>query len=565
MASSNLINSSDVATFVLCTNAPYNILDFDQGLCVMTGYSPNELSKDICTLEGLIFTDDFADAIASINYQLSISNLINLQHRIKTKDDRILTVLCNGQAFTLNDGRDVLQCVFTDITHLENAANESAKAKTDLEIFASTVPSGLSKHLLDNKLSLLWANNYFYNMCGYTADEYEAVHGDNALSIIYTEDLAGVIDVLADLTEDSVSKISNFRIKCKDGSTKWVNAVLARAGEKKDGFPVLNLVLSDITDLKIAEMKARLEEQKYLIIADISEELPFEYEILQDVITFADKFSYTFEGSSVIANPAVNMIKSGLVSPDTKDAVEKLFAMADSGVNRMSAEFKLNTKDNGYQWYFSTCSTIYDEDLNPIRIVGLLRNIHDQKMEQQSLLAKAEKDLMTGLYNKITTENKIKTILNKLDGNTSGVLMLIDIDDFKKINDTYGHLKGDDVIVDIAVAMMEFSGDYGIPGRIGGDEFCLFLSNVLDIQLACEKADFIANKIRAKYPGENDGCKVTLSIGIAASNTPVSYSELLEHADTALYHAKLSGKNCHRCYTENMPHAKYENERTKTV
>ena len=177
MASSNFVNGNDVATFVLETDAPYNILDFDQGLCTMTGYSPRELSKKICTLDNLLYVEDFTEVIASMNYQLSISNLISIQHRIVTKSGTVLTVLCNGQAFSLNDGRDVLQCVFTDITNLENAANETVRAKTDLEIFANTVPSGVSKHLLDNNLSLLWANNFFYDMCGYSEHDYKEKFG----------------------------------------------------------------------------------------------------------------------------------------------------------------------------------------------------------------------------------------------------------------------------------------------------------------------------------------------------------------------------------------------------
>lgn len=77
----------------------------------MTGYSPRELSKKICTLDNLLYVEDFTEVIASMNYQLSISNLISIQHRIVTKSGTVLTVLCNGQAFSLNDGRDVLQCV----------------------------------------------------------------------------------------------------------------------------------------------------------------------------------------------------------------------------------------------------------------------------------------------------------------------------------------------------------------------------------------------------------------------------------------------------------------------
>ena len=212
MASSNFVNGNDVATFVLETDAPYNILDFDQGLCTMTGYSPRELSKKICTLDNLLYVEDFTEVIASMNYQLSISNLISIQHRIVTKSGTVLTVLCNGQAFSLNDGRDVLQCVFTDITNLENAANETVRAKTDLEIFANTVPSGVSKHLLDNNLSLLWANNFFYDMCGYSEHDYKEKFGKSTLQLVLSEDLALVIDALADLTRNYrfVNRVTAF-------------------------------------------------------------------------------------------------------------------------------------------------------------------------------------------------------------------------------------------------------------------------------------------------------------------------------------------------------------------
>ncbi len=561
MASTNMVNGNDVATFVLETNAPYNILDFDQGLCAMTGYSPRELSRKICTIDNLLYVEDFAEAITSINYQLSISNLVSIQHRIVTKSGDVLTVLCNGQAFSLNDGRDVLQCVFTDITNLENAASETAKAKTDLEIFANTVPSGVSKHLLDNHLSLTWANNYFYDMCGYTSKEFNEHHGKNTLSIVLGEDLSTVIDALADLTEESNSKIVNFRIKCADESIKWVNAIFARAGEVTDGFPVVNLVMTDITSLKIAEMKATLEEQKYLIISDISEELPYEYDIANDLITFAEKFNHIFEGDAIMYNPEFNMIKSGLVSYDTKQAIEELFALARVGTEYHSTEFKLNTKNGGYQWYFSTFSTIYDEEGNPIRVVGLLRNIHAQKVEQQKLLTRAETDLMTGLLNKATTESKIKSNLRTLDGNFYNVLMLVDIDDFKNINDTYGHLKGDEVIISIADVLKEYISDYDFAGRLGGDEFCVYFTHLLDTQVACEKAEQIANKLREMYPG-GDSCRVTLSIGIASTNEQVPYSVLLENADTALYQAKLNGKNCYYCYQADMERAKYENDRS---
>ena len=540
MASSNFVNGNDVATFVLETDAPYNILDFDQGLCTMTGYSPRELSKKICTLDNLLYVEDFTEVIASMNYQLSISNLISIQHRIVTKSGTVLTVLCNGQAFSLNDGRDVLQCVFTDITNLENAANETVRAKTDLEIFANTVPSGVSKHLLDNNLSLLWANNFFYDMCGYSEHDYKEKFGKSTLQLVLSEDLALVIDALADLTENEENSKMNFRIQCADGNIKWVNAVIARSGSEEQGFPVVNLVMSDITSLKIAETKAMLEEQKYLIISDISEELPYEYDIATDTITFAEKFNHIFEGESVIENPTENMLKMGLVSYDTQSAIEELFYLAKAGTEYHSTEFKLNTKNGGFQWYFSTFSTIYDEEGTPLRVVGLLRNIHAQKVEQQKLLIRAETDQMTGLYNKATTESKIQASLRELNGNSYQVLMLVDIDDFKKINDTFGHLKGDEVIVDIAKALQEFKGDYGIAGRLGGDEFCV-IAQISDTAAEKYLSEFLRELTARRVKNEH---LPHVSVGYACFNPVLgSVEDAIKRADRMMYHYKRKLKS----------------------
>ena len=556
-------NTNQIATVVIQSSNPYMILDFDPAFCGMTGYQTDELIKKPLTIDRLLHKDDFMDVVTSMRYQLSIANTLQISSRIVTKAGIILPVLINGEAFFLEDGSEVIQLKI-GVGAISKEPSESPvseeKHHNDLEVFANTVPSILSKHLLDNKLSLIWANNYFYTIYGYSVEEFKNKYGKSTLSLVYHEDLSTVINALADLSEYSSSKILNFRINCANGTTKWVNAIFARSGEYQDGFPVVNMVVSDITNLKIAEMKAALEEQKYLIISDISEELPFEYDIKEDTITFADKFRNFFAGESFVIKPEKTLVLNGMVAPESTESFAELCYLMSVGTEYHSTELLLNTKNGGYQWYVASFSTIYDEAEKPIRAVGLLRNIHAQKTRQLQLLAKSETDQMTGLFNKVTTENRIKENLRELNGNSYNVFMLIDIDNFKAINDTYGHLKGDDVIVDIARAILDESNGYGFGGRLGGDEFCMYLDNILDIQLAEEKAKLIENRLRRLYPG-GDTCKVTLSIGIVATNEQITYDTLLDRADVALYNAKVAGKDQYCCYTDGMEHVHYENRR----
>ncbi len=120
---------------------------------------------------------------------------------------------------------------------------------------------------------------------------------------------------------------------------------------------------------------------------------------------------------------------------------------------------------------------------------------------------------------------------------------------------------GDEVIIDIAHALMRFYINDGCVGRIGGDEFHVYLPNILDTTLACEKAEKYANELRLKYPGGNGKPKVTLSIGIAATDVPIPYSDLMEHADAAVYQAKLNGKNGYVLYDDTLERSEYHNER----
>lgn len=552
-------NSNQSAIFIIDLAPPYIILEFNRSFKHLTGYSSKDITLSNQTLESIVYPEDFSKLINNISYQLSVSNLTNDQFRIVRKNGDIISVLCNGQIYALNDGRNVLQFVLTDITNLESAALETKQAKSDLVSFAKSVPSGLSKHLCDSDLSVIWANDYFYEIAGYTPSEWMDILNNNTYSLIYSEDLPIVVTSIADLVETGEYQVT-FRVLCKDGTIKWVNAIGAKSEEVINNYPVINLVLSDVTALKITEMKAELEEKKYQIISDISEEIPYEYELDSDVITYAQKYSYTFGRKSIIKHPRQRLVKLGAISSDTTDAFEGLFEAARRGDAMHSAEYKLQTKNGDYEWYYSTFSAIKNPNGATTRVVGVLRNINQQKIEQLRLLNKSEQDAMTGLFNKITTELKVQEHLKSL--NSTGVIMILDIDDFKNINDTYGHLIGDEVIIEIANAMKHFSTGYDIAGRIGGDEFLLYLNNVLDMKFACEKAEKIANRVRSRFPGNDGNCKVTLSIGIAATNSPIPYTTFIENADNALYQSKSKGKNCYTVFKEDDVRSEYHNDRT---
>ena len=153
---------------------------------------------------------------------------------------------------------------------------------------------------------------------------------------------------------------------------------------------------------------------------------------------------------------------------------------------------------------------------------------------------KSENDLATGILNKHSTEELIQ---RELKDKKQGILFLIDIDDFKKINDTLGHIAGDVCIFSVANILKIIFRKKDIIGRIGGDEFMVFISNISNKKIAMEKAIQIKNEVTAWNKKHATNLPVTLSIGVVTTDGSTNFKTLYKSADAELYKAKKLGKN----------------------
>ncbi|MBE1203903.1 diguanylate cyclase [Aminobacter carboxidus] len=156
------------------------------------------------------------------------------------------------------------------------------------------------------------------------------------------------------------------------------------------------------------------------------------------------------------------------------------------------------------------------------------------------LKAKATHDQMTGLLNREAFFEKSKQARRKCD---SGALLLIDADNFKSINDTFGHLVGDEALKLISNALRAAIREHDLVGRVGGEEFCVFLPTTSQ-----DEAAAVAERIRVEverlafYPEERHRHRLTVSIGaIVSAGQPTS--QLMRLADRCLYEAKEQGRN----------------------
>ncbi len=547
-----------IGTFVISAESPYTFLEGDPAFFALLGYEKEELTNSPINL--FLHQEDVDRALLEVTSQLAVTNQIQLHCRIQKKDGNFFTAQIEGTYYALNATLSVLKCTIVEYVQPKNEPQTNIHTHADLEAFANNMQCSVSKHILNHQLTILWANDFFYTISGYDKKEWIELHGANAIEAIYHKDLAQVVNCTADLAEiDSASL--NFRIVGKNGRLIWIHAVGHVSSETHDDFKVLNLILFDITPIMKAENNARIAMDQYKTLSNISEEIAFEYSFGTDTLEFANRYAKCFDFPQFITNPKAIPLDTSYISQETREAFDHFVDVIFSGATDGHGEFQIKEKNGVYAWYSATFAAIYDENNNQIKSIGLLRNIESQKQEQEKLLKKSQLDTATELYNKAATEHFIKKSLTMLTAAKTDALMLIDIDDFKNINDGYGHLTGDEAILQIANAMKSVVTTNDLPGRIGGDEFAIYFRDILDTAILTEKAEIIANKLRDAYPGGNTSPKVTLSIGIATATTGVTYEQLLDRADTALYRAKAKGKNCNVLYMQEMERDQYVNDR----
>jgi len=201
-------------------------------------------------------------------------------------------------------------------------------------------------------------------------------------------------------------------------------------------------------------------------------------------------------------------------------------------------DVRIEWEDRDKEWYRIFMTSIADESRQVKHIAARLVCIHEQKLAQDLMRLEAERDSLSGVYNHKTYEKVCDEIAVKYD---DGILfMMIDIDNFKQINDTYGHHVGDSVIRHVGNVLETAVKGQGAAGRIGGDEFSICIYDIYDKDLAISLCIRIKEALRQII----EGVTFTCSIGVTLSNgRKMDFAQLYYEADEAVYFAKENGKN----------------------
>lgn len=296
-------------------------------------------------------------------------------------------------------------------------------------------------------------------------------------------------------------------------------------------------------ELEETNVALKIQAERYRLLSECSDEIIFDYDADTDTLTVPLSSKTGIASDWVLTDFIAEKKFKKYVHPDEEEAFERAFDDMYSAARDEQFEMRLKIFSTEYSWYRLNIVFFKDDSMKLIRVIGRIQNIEKEKEELLELESQIKKDPMTGLLNKTATQLSVEKFLKSTPPGTSHALLIIDIDDFKNVNDTFGHLFGDMVIENVAASISSAFRKSDIIGRIGGDEFLVLMKHT-GRRIAEIKARDFNKAVRRTYSHEDKKMDITCSIGIAFYGRDASdYEELFKKADIAMYNAKLEGKN----------------------
>ena len=430
----------------------------------------------------------------------------------------------------------------------ETARWEAEEALRKSERFLRLITDNMLDMILftDGHLRVKYISPSVAQNLGYAPED---LVGKSPMERIHPEDLQDVMANVRKSSETGEPGKVRYRTRCADGKYIWLETLGRLVSDEKGEYTGSVFSSRDITEQKLAEDALRESEERFRALFDRSLDCVYIHDL---------------EGRFLDANPAAlsllgydreDMLSVSVASmmdqDQIADSLNSLDAMLRTGFQKELVEYRLRRKDGSYVTVEALASVVY-HDGKPLAILGVARDITERKRMEEALLASERNfqrlsitDGLTGLYNQRHFYERLNSEIGR--ANRYGdplTILLLDVDDFKRYNDTFGHLEGDKVLSGLAEVVRQALRETDSAYRYGGEEFVVILPHTKGMAGATTAERIRSEVEKVSFPPDGgSGRHVTISIGVAEYAPGEEGEEFVKRADRNMYRAKENGKN----------------------
>jgi len=523
----------------LITSLEGNIIEANQSFVNMTGYSMKELINmpinQIETSNQHQFSDENIDR-AKRKKRLHFTSL----HR--HKQGHLFHVEVNISFWDSDEG--MFFCFVRDISERINAEQKLLRSESKFRQIFEKIPA-ISVQGYDKDRSVIFWNHASEKLYGYTKEQAMGKKlEDLIIPLPYREHV--INNVNAWINDGIPIPAEELLLRHADGSNVAVyssHALMNNADNEAEMYCI---------DIDLSAQK-KAEEQA-LTLSQAIEQSPISM-ILTNIDSKIEYVNSAFErisgysASDVIGQDA-SILKSGLTP---KSLYKELWDTISRG-DAWQGELQNKKKNGDIFWEHAHIAPIFDNVGVAKHYLALKQDVTQYKLQEERIIQQAHYDSLTGLPNRLLSLERLSQMLKDAFRSQNNVAVLfLDLDDFKKVNDSLGHSIGDELLVQAAARLKNTISNNDLVGRLGGDEFIIILGNIN----SPAEVEVIATKMLKRFYQpfvlNNRELVSTVSIGIALyPHNSEDPKELLRQADSAMYYSKDRGRNTYNFYTHQM-------------
>ena len=531
----------NAAVGIVLTDANGKFLNVNPSFCQFTGYTKEELLDktflDITHPEDIEHSNQCFDLAKSGKY-----DHFNLVKRYITKQQEVVWGLTTISIFQIDESPNQFVTVCKDITEQKETEKQLDQIQHFNQVMLDTIDSLVI--VMDRSGQIVLFNKACEHLTGYLANE---VIGKDVRDLLVPPEMReSVKNVFKSLRAKDFPRSHRHEWLTKNGERRmieWSNSAIANDQGDIEFIMATGL---DITDRLKKETELRRLNSNIQLVLNSAGEGIFGLDI-DGNCTFINRagqeiLGYTAE--ELLGNPIHDLTHhtyaDGSHYPGDKCEIRKVIENR-TGI-RVNDEIMWRKDGTSFPAEYSAYPIIEEDDITGSVVV--FRNVTDEHAMVKKMNYLASHDALTGLANRYAFERKLQYVLENTDERHQHTLCYFDLDQFKVVNDTCGHIAGDEMLRQVCTILSKHLRHSDTLGRLGGDEFGLLLEEC-PLDNAVNIVDELLTAIQDfRFTWDDKTFTVTLSAGmILLDETTPSVGAALSHADTACYAAKESGRN----------------------
>ncbi len=540
-----LFESAPQATVLVDNDS--RILRVNHEFTKLFGYAQDEVAGR--SLDELVAPGEFLDEARGITRQVAGGERVARETVRRRRDGTSVEVSILGAPVRVGGGQVAVYGIYRDITDRKRAEEALRISEEKFSKAFRLSPDILTLSTIDDGI-LLDVNDTFVETTGYAREE---VIGRSVHQLNLWSDLAERQTLVDQLKRHGVVRNLEFGFRVKGGDIRigLLSAEIIPIG----GRPCMLTVSNDITERKAAERALQASEERYALAARGANDGLWDWDLKTNQVYYSPRWKAMLGNEEADVSGTPDEWFRRVHAADLQQVRAALDAHLAGRTEHFESEHRMQGKDGTFRWVLSRGIAVRDADGKPHRMAGSMTDVSLRKAAEEKLLHEAIHDVLTGLPNRALFMDLLGRSVarsKRRKGYLFGVLFL-DLDRFKIVNDSLGHLIGDQLLVGIARRLEKCLRPEDTVARLGGDEFTVLLDDINDASDATRVAERVHKELESPFHIGGHEVFTTVSIGIALSTSGYDAADqILRDADTAMYRAKALGRARHEVFDTGM-------------